>query len=87
MKQCGDLGFACRRHNISNNVRDGMNGAVELGCGNILAFMFVGEEKVSPNAASSLGIREIRGVASGVEDHAASGIPNSCARMGSSIIK
>ena len=56
MKQCGDLSFACQRHNVSKNVRDGMNGAVELGCGDILAFMFFGEEKMSPNAASSLGL-------------------------------
>ena len=64
-----------------------MNGAVELGCRNILAFMYIGEGKVSPNAASSLGLREIRGVAADVEDHAASGIPNSRVRMGSNIIK
>ena len=51
-----------------------MYGAVEIGSGDVLAYMFVGEEKMATYTASCLRFGEVICVAANVEYHSTSGI-------------
>ena len=51
-----------------------MYGAVEIGSGNVLAYMFVGEEKMATFTASCLRFGEVGSVAANVEYHSTLGI-------------
>ena len=89
MKKAGDFSFDGRGYDILEDDADGMEGAIVRGwCGRLLGRIgrFGAKKKMSPDAAASFGLGQIRGVAMDVEYHVTGIVKESGIRMGRGVI-